>query len=309
MQFGIQDDNVLLHRYWGDPNAVLTRGKQLGAQVVRFIVPWNRVETAPGQFDWSKVDEAVQGARGRGYRVHMTLGGTPQAPPGWQGTAAAPNLRGYANFVTEAAKRYRGQVGDFALYNEPDYAQMSPRTYRALYEAGRRAVLGQAPHARVYFGELSGHHPIQFTRDVLKYGPIRSEGFAWHPYQFKVAPESSRSDNPTGVGIGRIGLLQQFLEQHVREISTTHHKPLGMYGTEFGYLTRGPYAVSQHTAAEWWPRALREARKAGLRELIAYGMDPDNRADQPWDSSLLTAADAPRPAFDAIARARAAQSR
>jgi hypothetical protein len=309
MQFGIQDDNVLLNRYYGDPEAVLKRGKDLRAQLVRFIAPWGGIETAPGQYDWQKLDRAVKDARSHGYRVHMTLGGIPNAPPAWEGDKQHPNVAGYGNFVREAVKRYRGQVGDFGLYNEPDVSGVDPHTYRQLYIAGRRAALEQAPHARIYFGELSGAHPLQYTADALKGGRLHTEGFAWHPYQWQRAPENA-GGRPESVGIGKIGALERFLQRHENQLSTARGQAPGMYATEFGYRTRGEYGISDRRAAAWWPRALKQAEKHGLRELIAYEMAPDNRPSDdgsglvPWDSSLLGMT-GPRPAFSAIARARA----
>jgi hypothetical protein len=298
-QFGIEDDSVLYDRYGGDPQQVFDRGKQLGASVVRMMVPWGQVETARGRYDWAKLDAAVRGARARGFRVQLTLGGTPTPPPAWRGTLARPSVGGFARFARQAAGRYRGRVAEYGLYNEPDWSKVPPALYRRLYQAGRRAVRARDPHARVLFGELSGARPIEYTCLALRRGPVRSEGFAWHPYQW-TRPPAQAGGRREVIGIGKAAVLARFLKT-TRLLATVRGKPLGMYGTEFGYLTRGKYKLSPRRAARWWPQALRQARRTGMRELIAYQMVAAVD-DWRWDSSLLDADGQPRPAFLALER-------
>lgn len=288
-QFGIEDDTVLVGGYYGDANNVYNQGKQLHADVVRMMIDPSLIQADIGVYDWTATDRAVDEARAHGYRIWMTLNWSP-----W-------SVEDFSIFAGVLAKHYQNRVADYTLINEPDYVGLRPNVYRNFFIKGRASIRWANPQARVYVGELSGIRPSRYMQAVLKDGPLRAEGFAWHPYQFKRPPESQRG-RPHAIGIGRIKIMRSFLRSNVRRLSTANHKPLGMYLTEFGYLTRGRNAVSERQAAIWWPRAIRQAKKNGARLLIAYQVTCAT-ADRLWDSSLIASDGRHRSAFEAIANA------
>lgn len=88
---------------------------------------WRQIETAPGIFDWSKVDAAVNTARNAGLRPMLVLGQTPQfhakdplAPGAYgDGASSMPDLAAWRSYVAKAANRY-GTTIDYQVWNEPN---------------------------------------------------------------------------------------------------------------------------------------------------------------------------------------------
>ncbi|MFA6299376.1 MAG: hypothetical protein WC642_09420 [Nocardioides sp.] len=88
---------------------------------------WREIETAPGSYDWSKVDAAVDTARGAGLRPMLVLGQTPQfhavnplAPGAYgDGATSMPRLAAWTKYVKAAANRYGTKV-DYQVWNEPN---------------------------------------------------------------------------------------------------------------------------------------------------------------------------------------------
>ena len=88
---------------------------------------WRKIETAPGVFDWSTVDAAVNTARGAGLRPMLVLGQTPQfhaqdplAPGAYgDGASSMPDVAAWKRYVVKAAQRYGNQV-DYQIWNEPN---------------------------------------------------------------------------------------------------------------------------------------------------------------------------------------------
>lgn len=88
---------------------------------------WREIETAPGVFDWSTVDAAVNTARGAGIRPMLVLGQTPQfhaknplAPGAYgDGATSMPDVAAWKNYVRKAANRYKNTV-DYQIWNEPN---------------------------------------------------------------------------------------------------------------------------------------------------------------------------------------------
>lgn len=88
---------------------------------------WRQIETAPGMFDWSTVDAAVENARAAGLRPMLVLGQTPQfhadnpMAEGAYGDGASsnPDAAAWKRYVSAAAKRYGTRV-DYQIWNEPN---------------------------------------------------------------------------------------------------------------------------------------------------------------------------------------------
>jgi hypothetical protein len=128
-------------------------------------VSWRQLETAPGTFDFSRLDRVVLDARSRGVRVTLVLGQTPTfhvaesaATPTSReyiggGATRMPDLAAWRAYVRTVARRYAGQVEALQVWNEPNVAgfwsgtpaQMARLTYWAAMEVRR------AEHR-------SGHH-------------------------------------------------------------------------------------------------------------------------------------------------------
>jgi hypothetical protein len=142
-----------------DPD-LIARYKQLNIYWVREQLPWNRIETAPGVYDWSKLDPQIQLANASGLHVSFVLQGAPSChlhPP-----CNLPGASDMAAYATAVAQRYNGKSGhgyidSFEIGNE-EYTpfQLAPASscsvadnYVPVLKAGYLAVKANSPHALV----------------------------------------------------------------------------------------------------------------------------------------------------------------
>jgi hypothetical protein len=279
--FGFQDDGRLRS---GDYTA-LDQGRAIGGKALRLIIARDKLKRKGGGYDFSVYDNIVNHARLRGIHPQIVLDNRSGSGMG--------DPKKYAEFVKAAGVHFKGRVGTYSLINEPN-EKMSPDKYRQLYVRGQRALIGVDKQARVLFGELSPHHTMRYAQKVIGKRGLTASGFAWHPYQ-STDPLSANADLGSG-GIGRLNTLNRQIAG--LNLKTRAGKTPGSYLTEFGY---GKYAgrnVDAGQAAAYWPRALRKARQAGARQVIAYTMT--GNPEQAWDTGLIGPNNAPRPAYGAI---------
>lgn len=100
--------------------ADLDRAADLGATAIRYGVSWPRVHLAPGQFDWSHLDEVLPYATGcLGLTVVADLVhyGCPPWLPGSFADPRFPEV--LAEFAAAFASRYCGVVDHVTPVNEP----------------------------------------------------------------------------------------------------------------------------------------------------------------------------------------------
>lgn len=88
---------------------------------VRIDFLWSWVEPVRGVRAWGVYDDLVREARLRGLEVYATLAGTPAwATDGPAGTGVPRDAADWRAFVSEAARRYRGRVKAWGVWNEPN---------------------------------------------------------------------------------------------------------------------------------------------------------------------------------------------
>jgi hypothetical protein len=282
--FGFQDDGRLRDK---QDFTALDQGRSLGGQALRLIVSRERTQRGNGSYDFSLFDNIVNQARQRGIHPQIVLDNRE----GFHGGMGDPSK--YEKFVKAAATHFKGRVGTYSLVNEPDL-KMSPDKYRQLFVRGQKALGKVDQSARVLFGEFSPHGGVDYARKVVGKRGLTASGFAIHPYQTNdpLAPPSGRPDWKWG--IGRTRTMQRDIQG--MNLKTRAGKTPGLYFTEFGYDASNP------NAAAYWPRALKKARDAGVREMIAYTMTGSPNTS--WDTGLLNPDGTPRSTYNAILGAR-----
>jgi beta-glucosidase/6-phospho-beta-glucosidase/beta-galactosidase len=97
----------------------LDRAASLGIKAIRYGIPWYRVHTAPGRFEWDWVDQALDHASGLGLEVIADLVhyGTPTWLAGSFADPAYPEV--VAEYAGAFADRYRTIVRHYTPLNEP----------------------------------------------------------------------------------------------------------------------------------------------------------------------------------------------
>jgi hypothetical protein len=298
----IQDDRELLGGTGEDPTAAMAELRALGVDVVRTNVIYNKIYRTPRdrrkpsgfnpsdpgspKYDWTATDRLVDSARANGMMVMLTLTGpgpffSSSSPRRCRRNPCSyrPKPSEFGAFAAAAAKRYRGKVEYYSIWNEPNIGQrwLTPRhqrtrfgrvdvagaIYRKLFQAGQRAVARHDPArgGRVLFGETAGvASPLPMLRAALcldaggrpftgrlkalhgcsgRVRRLKIGGFAVHPYNFG-GYGTPQSSTPR-----KTALPPAYMPRLHRLIDGAARRGRigrgkGIYITEFGFQTKPP---------------------------------------------------------------------
>jgi hypothetical protein len=298
----IQDDRELLGERGEDPAEAMAEIRALGVDVVRTNVIFYKVYRSPGQrrkpadfnaadpssshYDWTATDRLVRLAKSNGIQVMLTVTG-----PGPNFTSASPRRcrkvpcsyrpkpSDFGAFAAAAAKRYRGNVDYYSIWNEPNIGKtwLTPRfqrspsgrvdvaggIYRKLFLAGHGAIAKNDPAraGRVLFGETAAiGSPLPLLRAALcldtrgrsfrgrlaklhgcsgRVRKLNIGGFAIHPYN-QGAYGSPRSRTKTETSLP-LGYIPRL---HRLINGAVRHGRIGggkgIFMTEFGFQSKPP---------------------------------------------------------------------
>jgi hypothetical protein len=123
-------------------------------------VTWREIETSPGVFNFTRLDEQVAAARANGARVLLVLGQTPRfhaTQPGKRGAygpgaASMPHEAAWKKYVTTVVRRYKGRGVDYQVWNEANvsgYWQGTPAQMAKLTQWTSRIVNSNDSGAKV----------------------------------------------------------------------------------------------------------------------------------------------------------------
>jgi hypothetical protein len=146
-------------------------------------VKWAQVETAAGVYNWAELDVWISKAQGQSMDVLYTIGNTPQwagsipagSPCGSQGpySCSPPtdvNSDGtgtdkqFSDFITALVQRYKGEIGFYELWNEPDCTCFFSGTQAQIVRMGKDAatiIRANDPNAKIL--SPSAHGPTMAT--------------------------------------------------------------------------------------------------------------------------------------------------
>lgn len=290
-RLGVQDDDILVRnqgkgREWG-----LDRAKRLGAKVVRANF------THGDKYD--DYDALIAAARKRGIRVQLTLMGTPayHDQKGKKISATRANPKEVGKWAGETAKHFKGRVGRYSIWNEPNHPLFmknpSAAQYAKVYKRAHRGIKKVDRKAQVMVGELAPGKSAKHFVNVLGRRGITSDGLAMHPYQDPGVRPTARHPARGEYGISNVKALQKDLRKHKKGLHTKRGKALPVYLTEFGYQANVPNRGSLLRSA------VRQAKRSGARQLVLYQI---LRADphESWDTGLYERSGKPTEAARAL---------
>ena len=134
--------------------AELDRVKAAGLGWVRIDFIWAAAEPRKGAYNWRGYDALVAAARARGLEVFATVAYTPAwATDGPEITGVPRNPDDWRRFCFRAAKRYRGKIRYWGMWNEPNLPQFWAGTrdqyIDVILKTGADAIHSGSPAAQV----------------------------------------------------------------------------------------------------------------------------------------------------------------
>jgi len=364
----IQDDAAFVEGTRGDPAALLSEARaELGADIVRANLYWRAVSPAPEAtsrpagfevgdpsspgYQWAMYDRFVANARAAGLRVYITISGPI---PDWasrqprrcrrEACVWKPDSRLFGQFAKAVARRYRGRVRYWSIWNEPNHfgwlmpqythrhrVRYSARMYRSLWYRGYRAIREYDPARRrsVLFGELAPFaSPRAFFHAAMcldrRGGPLRSRrqgcprrplrlrvgAIAHHPYPHGgSAYPLSRVRGASNITIAYLPRLKRSMRLAARLGRMPPARSIFL--TEYGIQSRPPdrYAPSLRGQAKWLNESSRLVwSDRRVRSTAQYEL-LDVFATDEFNMGLRSADGAPKPAWAAYRLALVATRR
>jgi hypothetical protein len=344
MELALQDDATFVAgNKRVSRSRALTRARQLGVTRIRVNLLWSytmqqsvataRRKPATIAYDFDQVDALIDAAAGRGIRIHLSLSGPA---PRWANAKKSirrawykPNPRYFAEWARIVAEHFDGRVDRYSIWNEPNYKtwlgplKTAARQYRSLYTRGYKAVKGVDRRAKVLIGETSpfsrpgrATSPLRFLRALTcanrsyrrarRCAPLRADGYAHHPYDFRHSPryQYPGSDN---VVIGTLRRLTRALDRLSRSrlLRKNGRGRMPVYLTEYGYFASGRRALPPRTRSRYLQQAytiaLRNSRvKSQLQYLLVA--PPRGSNSSFFNLALLSPRGTPYPQFKALRR-------
>lgn len=229
------DMGVLFQSHY--PAAVVDRALSsaagAGLGLARVAPLWELTEPAPPQgghdrYDWRYDDFIAKELAGHGFRWVAVLAFAPSwaaAEPGVLHSAPR-GVAEYAAYAAAVARRYRGLISAFEIWNEEDLPVFwrpapNPVAYARLYEAARATIHSVDPGVPVLIGGLAGGHRAYLTR-LLGQPELRGrvDGLAIHTY----------AANPAQ-------MLAQ-VRTYRRRLASRGFAGVPLYVTEYGWSSR-----------------------------------------------------------------------
>jgi hypothetical protein len=222
---------------------------------------WADIETQPGDFDWSGLDQAMENAVKRSQFVYLSLSVGPDAPD-WIYSHGVPKVK------TEGEKeKHKGKWNGYPYYLSPEY-----KTYfqRLVTEFGKhirsypRAKQERIAFIQIKTGCTGDETPYKGTAIDSKYDLPRSapawrdfrlETFALFVKIFQGGADQPKIDllfNAIGPVIGSDEDPTEAQEGFVKEWEWVTNHIQGSFGIKNGALSRGHHLAEERSLYDQW---------------------------------------------------------
>jgi polysaccharide biosynthesis protein PslG len=285
------------------------------------VFPWREIEPTQDQFHWESTDQIVAGADYYGLKLVVRL----DQHPAWASrvdlalNAPPDRLEDYRDFVQRVAERYRGRIGAYIIWNEPNLAiewggqPPDPAAFTELLKVGYQAVKAGDPEALVVAAGLAptNSQDAQAMDERLFLEEMYQAGAYFdilgaHPYSFGQAPDAPESDG-NHPAFGRLAELRRIMEEH-----GDRAKPVWI--TEMGWTIDPPpeqadIQVSPEQQAAYLVEGLEIIRRdwPWVQLVTVWNLSRPTPGDPFGGYSLLDAEGRPRPVYEAWQQATANQ--
>ncbi len=305
----IQDDRELLSG--GNPGGSMAEIANLGVDVVRTNIIFYKIYKTPSdrkrpagfdaadpnspQYDWSKMDTLVRLANDHGLRILGTITGpgphfSTRSPKSCRAVPCTrnPSPRDFGKFAAAVAKRYRGQIDYYSIYNEPNLenwltpqqkrpgigkVQTEAVLYRKLFIAAYNSIakFDRARRNKVMFGEVAAiSEPLPLLNAALcldvrgnkfrgrqarrhgcsgKVKKLNIGGFAVHPYNSGAyGTPRSKTRSKYALPMAYMPRLHRLIDRAKKLGRITRRAPI--LSTEFGFQSKPPDRLASSLAKQ-----------------------------------------------------------
>ena len=306
---GVQFHCTWSHYTDAKRRAVAARLAAAGVKSVRIDLGWSSFQPhGPRRIDpWYRrlADRCVSIARAQGMEVLATIMWTPSWANGGRAATVPPTrVADFARFARWAARRFRGRVAAWEIWNEPEGANFwrgTPARYARMLRAAYPAIKAGDPNAKVVFAGISNNSPRWVAAAYRAGAKGAFDVMAAHPYW---------GDQPPDADTGDAWLRAHASQLH--ELMASHgdgSKPI--WFTEFGWSVHDntpgtpPHrrGVTHEHQAQYLVRAIAVMRVHYPYVEKAFWYKDASRPGEPVHESgygLLRTDLAPRPAYSAM---------
>lgn len=254
-------------------------------------VAWSQIETSPGVYDWTNLDNAVNFARANGVTdIMFVIAGTPafysastcRAPAclPTDGSAGAPlDVGAYERFVTAAVTRYKGLITSYQPWNEANLLTFFEGTPQQLADLTKRTydiVKAIDPAAMVVATSVGTRLGAQNNKFYKWYRPflraLKAKGWPIDAYAVHTYPAS------LGTPVDR-GILA---EKFNRLLKQEKAPALPVWDTENNFGLKGPGPQNPDVdilgakAANWTAVTYLDALRLGISRVYMYTWEQGN---------------------------------
>jgi GH35 family endo-1,4-beta-xylanase len=313
MEIALQDDGAFVSEYSIKRKKALGLADKLFVSRIRVNLPWSAIVNSPRKkkrpkkrhYDFTSYDALYRKAKQHGIKLQVTISGFA---PAW--ATGNHKIGGYKiktkyfkEFAHAVAKHFRLAADRYSVYNEANYVSWNgplssaAKTYRELYKIAYKEIRKTDPRAKILIGETAPYAqsgrsiaPLKFIRDVVKPGPLKADGYAHHPYDFRhsIDYRYPGSDNVTISSLSRLTKQLDKLAKSKR-LTTPAGKPLDVYLTEYGYMASGRYRVSESRRAKYVTKAFQIALdNPRVKQMLQYLLVKPADRNLRFDTSIVS---------------------
>ncbi len=240
---------------------------------------WADIEPAPGRFEFDRRDAHVQKARAEGANVMLVLGSAArwasarpdEAGPYGAGSAAEPaEIVAWERYVAAVARRYKGRITQYELWNEPYFADLpADRGHPSAFFTGTVATMVELARRTRAVLDRENPQAVLFT-----------PGFVGGVQRFEMFLAAGGARYIGGVSYHFYADDEHEFLALLREVRAVMARrgiaALPLYNTESGFAVPGalpPRDAQRVTAAALLARTLIVGAFAGLDRFYQYAWD------------------------------------
>lgn len=290
--------------------------KLAGFARIRDEMYWNHIEKKPGEFvfpEWA--DAFIQAASARGLRplIVLSYGNAQVYPAEFAGTKGFPESAEaralFVRYVREVVSRYKIQVRDWEVWNEPQgWGKVGPELYTPLLKEVYPAVKSIAPDATIIScggGGAGGGPGGDFIRGIVSHGGLDyQDAFSIHPYMAPLNNPDTGYATYRSPSIPRVSIpvVWPFLKNWAQRNPRSDGKPLGLWVTEIGWFSSPLPSVKNPELAQaaWFARTYLLSRRHNAAKAVFwydFQDDGDNPENKEHNFGLITTGYQPKPSY------------